>query len=419
MTATAGNNEALVRHRTAAGWTQAAMIREYKATAERLGLSGALTERTVARWESAAPPLPRPGAQRVLEALFGVPLEDLGFDVPETRRTPAVQRRRFLGEAGALALGAVAPALATTAPGRVDAGHLREIDDAIEQVYVIDHAGGSGRAQPAALDLSTRITGLLERGSYLGTVGSSLQAALGQVTAHLAWLGYDAGQHGQARAFCLEALHLARMTGDRVLEVRALANLSLIALKQGRAWEARSAAEATWSAARGWADPTVRAMLSVGAAGAYNGSGDTTSGRRALSQAVSNFDRSADGSGTPRWARFFGTGELNQATAAYYLAAGRPQAAVPFLKATLADLGDGYTRSSAAYRGKLALALLAAGEVEAACREAQAVCDWLEHVDSGQIYARLREFRACAAGSDAKVAAQTVERIDHVLRERS
>jgi transcriptional regulator with XRE-family HTH domain len=414
---TGPGNEAFVRHRIAQGWTQEALLREYRAAAERLGVSGALTVRTLARWESADPPLPRPAAQQVLESLFGVPLEQLGFTVPDTRRTPAVQRRRFLEDSVGAAVALAAPAFVGDHAGRVDAGHLRAIDAAIEKVYVTDHAAGSGSARQGALDLVGRITGLLSNGSYLETVGRALQAALGQVTAHLAWLGYDGGRPDQARTYCLEALHLARMTGNRQLETRALANLSLIALGQGRDWEARSAVEATWSAAHGWANPTVRAMLAVREAGARSGTGDTAGGRRALSQAMSNYDRGADADLTPRWARFFGQGELNQATASYYLAAGRPAAAVPFLKATLGDLGEGYTRNSAAYRAKLALALLTAGEVDAACSEADAVCRWLEQVDSGKIHARLRQFRVLAAASGSRTVTDTVARIDHALKE--
>jgi hypothetical protein len=411
----ADRNEAFAAHRRACGWTQQALIREYRTTAERLSLPGALTERTVARWEGADPPLPRPAAQSVLEALFGVPLHELGFAVPTQRRSPAVDRRRFLGDAGALTAAAVLAAAADGHGSRVEGGHLRAIDEAMERVYVLDHGAGSRAAQRAAHELAGRITALLSRGSYLDTVGRSLQASLGAVTGHLGWLGYDAGQPDAARSHCLEALHLARMTGDRALEARSLATLSLVALEQGRDWEARSAASTAWDTARGWADPTVRAMLGVREAGALSQAGDHTGARRALSQATANFDRSADGSGSPRWARFFGAGELNQATGAYYLAAGRPTAAVPFLQATLRELGPSYTRNAASYRAKLALALLAAGSVDEACAEAEEVCAWLDRVESAKILARLREFRTLAAGTGARCATQTIERIDRVL----
>jgi transcriptional regulator with XRE-family HTH domain/tetratricopeptide (TPR) repeat protein len=410
----AAQNETFVRRRLAAGWTQRALIREYQAVAERLSLPGALSERTVARWEKEDPPLPRPAAQTVLEALFGVPLHELGFQVPAQRRSADLDRRRFLEDAGSLTVVAAVGGMHAAETSRVDAGHLRAVDDAIEQVYLVDHTRGSGAAFPLAHRLAERVTWTLGHGTYLESVGHRLHSVLGATTAHLGWLAYDNNELDQARAYCLEAITAGRLTGDRYLEASAMANLSLIAIEQHRAWEAVGAAQAAWRAVGAVGGATVRAMLCVREADAAGAAGDLSAARRALSQATTNYDRTGRDE-PPRWAAFFGPAELDQATAGYYLAAGRPGSAVPYLRQTVRTLGGGYERNSAHYRVKLALALLAAGDADEACAEAVVACDWLDQVESAKVLARLRDFRDQAALSDASCATDTVARIDAAL----
>jgi transcriptional regulator with XRE-family HTH domain len=403
-------NEAFVRLRKSAGLTQRSLVAEYTATAQRIGVRGTVSERTVARWECAGPPCPAPAQQQVLEALFGVPLEEQGFEVPEHRR---VGRREFLADVGALGAASLIPA-PDTHRVRADAGDLRRIATDVEQVYLVDHSQGSGSARPLAEQLAARVTSALDDCSYLEAVGTSLQNTLGAVTAHLGWLAFDGAHLERARGYCLEALATGRMTGDRYLEASTLANLALIAIEQSRAWEAVSAAQAAWGVLGRDGGPTVRAMLCAREADALGAAGDLGAARRALSLAMANYDRSGRDE-PPRWARFFGPEELDLATAAYYLAAGKPGAAVPFLRQTVNSLGDGYARNAAHYRAKLALALLDADEVDEACAEALQVCAHLERVDSATVDARLREFRTRAAGVDTRCAAEAVERIDTAL----
>jgi DNA polymerase/3'-5' exonuclease PolX len=97
------------------------------------------------------------------------------------------------------------------------------------------------------------------------------------------------------------------------------------------------------------------------------------------------------------------------------LDAGRPDRAVPYFQATVRGLGDGYARNAAMYRVKLAAALLAAGEVEEACREAEAVANWIDGTGSAKIVAGLRRVRATLAAVDGAVAQVCVERIDEAL----
>ncbi|WP_239590378.1 AfsR/SARP family transcriptional regulator [Streptomyces aureoverticillatus] len=68
-------------------WQQPAVFMAvYDATARRLGEPGQITARQLHRWRQPDPPCPRPSSQRVLEEMFGLPLEQLGFTLPAHRR---------------------------------------------------------------------------------------------------------------------------------------------------------------------------------------------------------------------------------------------------------------------------------------------------------------------------------------------
>ncbi|WP_406283701.1 hypothetical protein [Embleya sp. NBC_00896] len=76
-------NPALVRARHAHGWiAQRHLSAAFRECASSLGLRLDVSVRQVRRWESANPPWPTPDYERVLETMFGVPLDRLGFVRP-------------------------------------------------------------------------------------------------------------------------------------------------------------------------------------------------------------------------------------------------------------------------------------------------------------------------------------------------
>lgn len=147
----ASGNVALRQLRLRRFWTQADFAAAFEARSRQIGRPLSLSVRQVRRWESDNPPLPLPAYQAVLEALFGVPIERMGFQPQWAReqdgppnsgsgepsagfrgagvtRSPhddherhdPVKRRQFMtGATGAVALGSGAPAAAAAcAPAR-------------------------------------------------------------------------------------------------------------------------------------------------------------------------------------------------------------------------------------------------------------------------------------------------------------
>jgi hypothetical protein len=72
-------NHALRRLRLRRFWTQADFAAAFEARSRQIGRPLSLSVRQVRRWESDNPPLPLPAYQAVLEALFAVPIERMGF----------------------------------------------------------------------------------------------------------------------------------------------------------------------------------------------------------------------------------------------------------------------------------------------------------------------------------------------------
>lgn len=90
MSDTTGN-QAFKAARGAADWTQEELVERFEVQARSLGLNLGLSVRQVRRWESAQPPWPRAPYRRVLQELFGLSADQLGFIRP--RRGTHSERR--------------------------------------------------------------------------------------------------------------------------------------------------------------------------------------------------------------------------------------------------------------------------------------------------------------------------------------
>ncbi|GAB2899031.1 hypothetical protein [Streptomyces mayteni] len=402
---------------------------EFAREAARLGISATLTVRQLRRWErEAPPPLPHPAQQAVLEAIFGVPLAEMGFIVPTHRRCRAlcvghdeeVKRRDFVAGSGGMAVGA----LLTDMPvGRIGMADVRRLRAILAELYEVDHRQGGIPAQARARELRRKVSHALTAGACTGQVSHALQVMACELACHRAWFAYDGGygrRLEQARAACAEAMTAAQLVDSPLLQVRALNSLALIAAEAGRGWEARSAVERAYSLARtAGAGATVHLVIALREANAANHVGELTTARRALSRAMA-FQARMDGDrDAPRWARFAGQVEIDYATAAWHRRAGQPRRALPFLRATVDGIGGGYTRNTAWYRTRLAQTLLDAGAVEEACAEVTGVLDACGRVSSHRLRRRLHDFAGAATGTGAAVARGPVDRIRDTLRDAS
>lgn len=405
--------------RTKAGYTQAVFVAEFTREAARLGIDASVSVRQLRRWESESPPpLPHPGQQAVLETMFGLPLPEMGFEVPAHRQSTAgrigddedVKRRTLVTGTGAIA--AAASILPYGRGPRIGASDAAAYRARLVDLYAVDHRSGGIPAKARAKQLEQQITRTLSSSAYTATVGRDLQAMLSELHGNQAWYGYDSGTIEQARMASMEAITTAQLIGDPLLQLSALETLVLIDLKGDRTWEAASAVETAYSlAGRAGAGPTVHLVIALREANVATCVGDTAAARRALSRALSYQSRADVDTEVPHWARFAGPVEVDYATAAYYDREGQPARAVPFLRSAVTGLGGGYTRNTAWYRARLAQRLLDTDELEEACHEMTGVLDAFEGIASDRLTGRLRAFQKTITAIDTAVTREVSDRI--------
>ncbi|MER7584925.1 hypothetical protein [Kitasatospora sp. NPDC097691] len=402
--------------RKAAGYTQESFVDAFSKMAKHMAINAAVSVRQLRRWESPSPPLPHPGQQAVIEAMLGIPLVELGFDVPpeRTRRGPSnghhedVDRRQFVVDVGAI-LGATA--MPAAHGRRIGASDVQLLQAKVSDLYTLDHSRGGKVAQKVAVQILRRVERAMADGSYLERVGRELHALSGALHSHLGWIEFDAGRPAQARAACTEALASARLVGDPLLEVRALDKLSMLAVEQRRPWEAVAAAVAAGELAQAHGGPKVRSVVALRLARALSAAGDHAAARRALSVALTWHERSDKDTDAPRWTAFAGQVEVAYATAAWHVETGRPVHAIPFLRSAVRRLGPTYSRNAALYRARLAEVLMRAGEVEEACAEACASADAAQGMTSARLVERLRAVAMSAERIDTASARDFMERL--------
>ncbi|WP_307821852.1 hypothetical protein [Streptomyces coffeae] len=413
----------LAQLRRAAGYTQESFVTAFAQEAARLSVAASVSVRQARRWErETPPPLPHPSQQTVLEAMFGLPLAEMGFEVPRHRVTVSapigdageVKRRTFVADAGVLAAAALVP----TRPGqRVGAAEVAELRARLDGLYQTDHTAGSVPALTQARRIEDELTGALGSASYTSRVGRELQTMLAELRGHRAWYGYDGGRIHQGRAACMEALAAAQLVDNPLLQVSVLETLVLLAIKAERAWEAASAVENAYRlATHAGAGHTVHLVISLRDANVATHTGDLSGARRALSRAVSHQGRADTDAEVPKWAQFVGPFEVDYATADMYVRAEQPKRAVPFLRAAVRGIGGDLARNSASYRVKLADALLAAQEVDEACTEMSAVLDSCGGISSPRLLGKIREFQRAADRIDSAAARECGERIRETVR---
>ncbi|MER6257674.1 XRE family transcriptional regulator [Streptomyces sp. NPDC001584] len=220
-------NPAFRTARLERGWhSQTDVADAYAAHAAALGEPDTIDVRQVRRWESAKPGWPNTSARRVLTAMFGIPLEQLGFRPHHTGAKPgemttedAVRRRSFLqGVLGA------APLLTDAGRERLTASlrHARRYADhalvghlaaALDEVARTDGSTGPRQALPAATELLAVIEQLARE-----TPDSVRRELLGlgaRAAEFTAWLHRDAGAPPHVAGFFHDrAVEWATVTGD-------------------------------------------------------------------------------------------------------------------------------------------------------------------------------------------------------------
>ncbi len=255
----AASNSALRQLRLRRFWTQADLAAAFEARSRQIGRPLSLSVRQVRRWESDNPPLPLPAYQAVLEALFGVPIERMGFqpqwarqeaDPPDSgsdgsadrdrdrgagvtrsphddhERHDPVKRRQFMTGAVALGSGGLAATAPASARASVRSPHqgLPQDNALYQNLEYQNAANKSGSQQPEAAARLAQQRGGATSGA--ATVDSTLVAGYAAITAQhrtLYWSVAASAMFAPVAAHSELGVGLLRATDSPALRTR-LAN---------------------------------------------------------------------------------------------------------------------------------------------------------------------------------------------------
>ncbi|WP_232211872.1 tetratricopeptide repeat protein [Saccharomonospora halophila] len=230
---------------------------------------------------------PRPATARLLERIFGIPIDVLlSPPVPEEDRTPVDGH---------------APCL------RLDDAYVETLHSRIAELVDLDLYLGGDHFSDVALELFRSVHRKLGANRCEPAIERDLYAAAGELGEVAGWLLYDAGEHDLVRRINHEALHLSRLAGDHSMELLILHNMSMHAGHLGRPSEALRIARMVLET--NTLSPRLEALFRTREARALALDGDDTAAERTFRQARSLY---LDGvrDEDPAWAWWINDQEL-------------------------------------------------------------------------------------------------------------
>ncbi|WP_139128999.1 hypothetical protein [Micromonospora nigra] len=251
------------------------------------------------------------------------------------------------------------------------------------------YGGGSPRFRNLMADLLARQVAPMLRGTYTEAVGRDLMQATAALSGQLAFMSYDAGDHGFAQQHLTIALRFAKTAGDRLHGAHLLANLATQAVYLGHTKDAARLAEAAIDGA-GRAPAAVRARLYTAAASAYGRSGEKRACQIALTRAERALDRTGPGS-SPCWVNYFGVAHFAGAALKSLSDLGLHAQALRHASAAISLAGQN-ARTLALHTTVIATAHARAGDVDASCGWGWESAQHVSKVHSARVRQRVREF---------------------------
>ncbi|WP_405103084.1 helix-turn-helix domain-containing protein [Micromonospora sp. NBC_01412] len=229
----------------------------------------------------------------------------------------------------------------------------------------LDNQYGGDRVRDSLVRfLDSEVAGLL-RGRFDPRTGQALMSAAAETTQVAGWSSYDAGMHGLAQRYMVQALRLAAAAGDRPLGAEILAAMSHQAAYLHASTEAVDLARAAGLMAAQAGVTAIEAESAVLEAQGHAVGGDEAACAAALDRAERAFDRADRGSG-PQWISYFDEAYLSAKFGHCFTALEQGKTAARFAVRSLDMDGQAYARGRQFNLTLLAVAHVQAGDPEQA-----------------------------------------------------
>ena len=279
-----------------------------------------------------------------------------------------------------------------TDQSRVTAADVRRLRSTRDVFDRLDNQFGGGHARRALLAYLRDDLPSLLRASTSAPVQQDLFSAAAEATQLAAWMSYDAGHHGVAQRYFIQALGLADAADDRLLAASILDAMSHQATFLGHFNEAANMARAARLGAVGVSTPILSAHFYAMEARALARLGHASGCDHALSAAVKEYDRHTPGEG-PGWIQYFDEAELAAEFGHCNRDLGRATHATNYASLALGTASGQYLRSDFFATMVLADSYFDQGEVEEACDVALNAIRIGEQLKSARCHSYVEEFR--------------------------
>jgi tetratricopeptide (TPR) repeat protein len=256
----------------------------------------------------------------------------------------------------------------------------------------LDNQFGGAHARRALIHYLNAEVPTLLSGRYSEQTGRLLHVAIAEAVLLAGWSSYDAGHHGLAQRYLIQALRLARAGEDALLAGSILDAMSHQATFLGQYRPAANLAETALTGTAGRATPTLTAHFHTMAARAHSAAGDAPAADRSLSRAVSVFEHRRPDDNDPDWITYFDEVELNAELAHCSRDLGRADKAVHYATTALAGAGAS-ERSDFFVTMVSADGHLSDGNLEQACATVQETLPGTGQLKSARSVRYLRDFR--------------------------
>lgn len=284
-------------------------------------------------------------------------------------------------------------------PAATGDGNVRVGDADVERVRTttemfarMDNQFGGGHARRSLIEFLQRDLARLLRGSARDATRQALFSTAAESTLLAAWMSYDAGLHGLAQRYFIQALGIADESGDPWLAGNVLDAMSHQATFLGRFKDAARLARTARKGTDSTATPTLSAHFYMMEARALARLGDASECDKAMSAAVREFERRKPEEG-PGFLSYFDDAELAAEFGHCNRDLGRPVDASAYATQSLGVANGEYLRSDFFATMVLADAYLDQGEDEQACDVALRALSIGEQLKSARCGAYVNEFR--------------------------
>ncbi|MER6520203.1 sporulation protein [Streptomyces sp. NPDC001553] len=251
--------------------------------------------------------------------------------------------------------------------------------------------GGNWHASSVVECLKQRAAPLL-LGTYTETIGSELFTVTSELARVAAWSAFDMGHHDIAQRHFIQALRLARSSGDLQTGCYVLATMSLQAFLRGYITEAIDMAEGAYDRAKHAAAPRVLAFAKLAAARAYGRAGDERAATAALAASENLIDSIRPDTPDPEWLAYLTHARISADAAEIFRDLGKPASALHWNQQADAMPPGVYTRAVGIRLAVVGTAHLQANDLEQGLATGTQALEILGQVRSARAQDYVRKF---------------------------